>query len=59
MSCSAKPQFPGALEKVEEPFIVGDLQGSDDAGSLYFVRVQRLGDGPLLSVTKARLWRNP
>jgi hypothetical protein len=52
-------QSPGALEKVEEPFIMGNLQGSDDAGNLYFVKVQRLGDGPLLTVTKARLWRNP
>ena len=51
-------QASGALAKVEEPSVMGDLEGSDDAGNLYFVRVQR-GDVPLLSVTKARLWRSP
>jgi type 1 glutamine amidotransferase len=51
-------QAPGALAKVEEPSVMGDLEGADDAGNLYFVRVQR-GDVPLLSVTKARLWRSP
>ena len=53
------PEALGALEKVEEPFILGNLQGSDATGNLYFVKVQRLGDVPLLGVTKARLWRNP
>ncbi len=49
-------EAPGALERVEENGVMGTLEGSDDAGNLYFVRVQR-GDAPLLSVTKARLLR--